>query len=261
MSHAPVRSPSCSVSLLCVDGDQNLGDDLVNGAQIRPTDPNDRPAGTFKIALPTLLSLDTVVDFIEGIPVFDASVELNGNFQVGQCNIDEVCVVIEVDFLLSGHAVDTCSQQCEQDKRLARRLTSSISAVNHPSGSLTSDGVEGSVGQGIVEFPACLLLTGARLILTETIEVACPGQGCAGDGKPMPVIQQAGTINNNTCRCRDAEAQVLDSWNRMAWPACADGSSGNVSSIRSYNTRKRDPSCSIKAVCVHEQILQAALGR
>ena len=32
MSHAPVRSSSCSVSLLCVDGDQNLGDDLVDDA-------------------------------------------------------------------------------------------------------------------------------------------------------------------------------------------------------------------------------------
>ena len=32
MSHAPVRSSFCSVSLLCVDGDQNLGDDLVDDA-------------------------------------------------------------------------------------------------------------------------------------------------------------------------------------------------------------------------------------
>ena len=34
MSHAPVRSSSSSVSLLCADGDQNLGDDLVDDAQI-----------------------------------------------------------------------------------------------------------------------------------------------------------------------------------------------------------------------------------
>ena len=32
MGHAPVRSSSCSVSLLCVDGDQNLGDNLVDDA-------------------------------------------------------------------------------------------------------------------------------------------------------------------------------------------------------------------------------------
>ena len=32
MSHAPVRSSSFSVSLLCADGDQNLGDDLVDDA-------------------------------------------------------------------------------------------------------------------------------------------------------------------------------------------------------------------------------------
>ena len=32
MSHAPVRSSSSSVSLLCADGDQNLGDDLVDDA-------------------------------------------------------------------------------------------------------------------------------------------------------------------------------------------------------------------------------------
>ena len=32
MGHAPVRSSSCSVSLLCADGDQNLGDNLVDDA-------------------------------------------------------------------------------------------------------------------------------------------------------------------------------------------------------------------------------------
>lgn len=98
---------------LSADCDQNLGDDLVNDAQIRPTDPNDRPPGTFKIALPTPFRLDTVVDFVDGVPVFDAPVELDSDLQVGQRNIDEVRVVIDVDFLLSGHAVDACAQQCE----------------------------------------------------------------------------------------------------------------------------------------------------
>ena len=34
MSHAPMRSSSSSVSLLCADGDQNLRDDLVDDTQI-----------------------------------------------------------------------------------------------------------------------------------------------------------------------------------------------------------------------------------
>ena len=34
MSHAPIRSSSSSVSLLCADGDQNLRDDLVDDTQI-----------------------------------------------------------------------------------------------------------------------------------------------------------------------------------------------------------------------------------
>ena len=175
MSHAPVRSSSCSVSLLCVDGDQNLGDDLVNDAQIRPTDPNDCPPGTFKIALPTLLGLYTLVDFVDGVPVFDAPVEFDSDLQCGECNIDEVRVAGYVDLFLSSHAVDTRAQQCEQDKGLARRLASSVSAVKDPTGSLASDGIERSVGQGLLEFPAYLLLTDARLILTETIELARPG--------------------------------------------------------------------------------------
>ena len=168
-----------------MDSDQNLGDDLVNDAQIRPTDPNDCPPSTFKIALPTLLGLDALVDFVDGVPVFDTTVELDGNLQVGQCNIDEVRVAGYVDLFLSGHAVDTRAQQREQDKGLARRLTSSVCAVNDPTGSLTPDGVEGSVGQGLVKFSARILLAGARLILTETIELARPGQPCAGDGKPV----------------------------------------------------------------------------
>ena len=158
MSHAPVRSSSYSVSLLGADGDQNLGDDLVDDAKIRPSDTNDCPPVAFKVALPTLLGLNAVVDFIDGVPVFDSPVELDGNLQVGQRNIDEVRMAIDVDFLLSGHAVDTRAQQREEDQGLARRLASSVSAVNDPSGALTSDGVEGSVSQCLVELSARLLL-------------------------------------------------------------------------------------------------------
>ena len=158
MSHAPVRSSSYSVSLLGADGDQNLGDDLVDDAKIRPSDTNDCPPVAFKVALPTLLGLNAVVDFIDGVPVFDSPVELDGNLQVGQRNIDEVRMAIDVDFLLSGHAVDTRAQQREEDQGLARRLASSVSAVNDPSGALTSDGVEGSVSQCLVELFARLLL-------------------------------------------------------------------------------------------------------
>ena len=145
-------------SYLRADGDQNLGDDLANDAKIRPSDTNDCPPVAFKVALPTLLGLNAVVYLIDGVPVFDSPVELNGNLQVGQRNIDEVRVAIDVDFLLSGHAVDTRAQQCEQDEGLARRLASSVSVVNDPSGALTSDGVEGSVSQCLVELFACLLL-------------------------------------------------------------------------------------------------------
>ena len=150
-----------------MDSDQNLDDDLVDDAKIRPTDPNDCPPSTFKIALPTLLGLDTLVDFVDGVPVFDAPVELDSDLQCGKCNIDEVRVAGYVDLFLSGHAVDARTQQCEQDKGLARRLTSSVCAVNDPSSPLASDGVEGSASQGLVEFSARLLLAGTRLILME----------------------------------------------------------------------------------------------
>ena len=143
---------------LSADCDQNLGDDLVDEFQVRPTNPNHFPARAFEVSLATLLGLNAVVDLIDGVPVFDSPVELDGNLQVGQRNIDEVRMAIDVDFLLSGHAVDTRAQQCEQDEGLARRLASSVSAVNDPSGALTSDGVEGSVSQCLVELFARLLL-------------------------------------------------------------------------------------------------------
>ena len=162
-------------SYLRADGDQNLRDDLVDDAQIRPTDTNDCPPGAFEVSLSSLFRLDALVNFIDRVPVFDSPVEFDSDLQCGKCNIDEVRVAIDVDFLLSGRAVDTRTQQCEQDKGLARRLTSSVSVVKDPTGSLAPDGVEWSAGQGLVEFPARLLLTDARLILTETIELARPG--------------------------------------------------------------------------------------
>lgn len=261
MSHAPVRSSSCSVSLLGSDGYQNLGDDLVDDAKIRPSDTNDCPPVAFKVALPTLLGLNAVVDFIDRVPVLDSTIELDSYLQVGQRNIDEVRVAGYVDLFLSRYSFDPRAQQGKQHEGLARRLASSVGTVNDPSGLLAPDGVEGSVSQCLVELFACLLLAGTRLILTKTVEMARVGQPRAGNGKPVLVGQQAGAINDNSRRCGDAEVQVLDSWNRMAWPACADCSSGNSSSIRSYNMRKCDLSCAIKAVCVHEQILQAARGR
>ena len=185
MSHAPIRSSSSSVSLLCADGDQYLGDDLVDDAQIRPTDTNDCPPGAFEVSLSTLLGLNAVVDFIDRIPVFDAPVEFDSDLQVGQCNIDEVRVVGNLDLFLSRHSFDPRAQQREEDQGLAGRLTSSVGTINHPSSPLASDGVEGSASQGLVEFSARLLLAGTRLILMETIKLARPGQPCAGDGKPV----------------------------------------------------------------------------
>ena len=185
MSHAPIRSLSSSVSLLCADGDQYLGDDLVDDTQIRPTDTNDCPPGGFEVSLSSLFRLDALVNFIDRVPVFDSPVEFDSDLQVGQCNIDEVRVVGNLDLFLSGHAVDARAQQREQDEGLARRLASSVGTINHPSSPLASDGVEGSASQGLMEFSARLLLAGARLILMETVKLARPGQPCAGDGKSV----------------------------------------------------------------------------
>ena len=99
------------------------------------------------------------MDFVDRVPVFDAAVEFDSDLQVGQCNIDEVRVAGYVDLFLSGHVGDARTQQCEQDKGLARRLTSSVGTVKDSTGSLAPDGVERSVGQGLVEFPARFLLT------------------------------------------------------------------------------------------------------
>lgn len=148
-------------SYLCADGDQNLGDDLVDDAQIRPTDTNDCPPGAFKVSLSTLLGLNAVVDFIDGVPVFDAPVEFDSDLQVGQCNIDEVGVAGYVYLFLSRHSFDPRAQQREEDQGLAGRLTSSVSVVNDPSGLPASAGVARSVGQGLVELPASFLLTDA----------------------------------------------------------------------------------------------------
>ena len=148
-------------SRLRTDRDQNLRDDFVDDAQIRPTDTNDCPPGTFKVALPTLLGLNAVVDFIDRVPVLDAAIELDSYLQVGQRNIDEVRVAGYVDLFLSRYSFDPRAQQSKQHKGLARRLASSVGTVNDPSSLLAPDGVEGSVNQCLVELFTCLLLAGA----------------------------------------------------------------------------------------------------
>ena len=144
-----------------MDGDQNLGDDLVDDAQIRPTDTNDCPPGAFKVSLSTLLGLNAVVYFIDGVSVFDSPVEFDSDLQCRKCNIDEVGVAGYVDLFLSRHSFDPRAQQGKQHEGLARRLTSSVSVVNDPSGLPASAGVARSVGQGLVELPASFLLTDA----------------------------------------------------------------------------------------------------
>lgn len=163
------------MSRLRADGDQNLRDDFVDDAQIRPTDTNDCPPGTFKVALPTLLGLNAVVDFIDRVPVLDAAIELDSYLQVGQRNIDEVRVAGYVYLFLSRHSFDPRAQQREEDQGLAGRLTSSVSVVNDPSGLPASVGVARSVVQGLVKLPSCLILAVPRRFLVETIELACPG--------------------------------------------------------------------------------------
>ena len=162
-------------SYLRADGDQNLGDDLVDEFQVRPTNPNHFPARAFEIPLATLLGLNAVVDLIDGLPVLDAPVELDGDLQVGQCNIDEVGVAGYVDLFLCCQPIDARVQQSEEDQGLAGRLASSVSVVDDPSGVPASSGVTGSVIQGLVELPPCLILAVPRCFLVETIKLACPG--------------------------------------------------------------------------------------
>ena len=98
----------CDAIVLCcylsrrttVDCDQDLGYDLVDEFQIRPTNPNHFPARVFEVSLATLLGLNAVVDLIDGLPVLDAPIELDGDHQVGQCDIDEVRSAVNVDFFL-----------------------------------------------------------------------------------------------------------------------------------------------------------------
>ena len=83
-----------------VDCDQDLGYDLVDEFQVRPTNPNHFPARAFEVSLATLLGLNAVVDLIDGLPVLDAPIELDGDLQVRQCDIDEVRSAVNVDFFL-----------------------------------------------------------------------------------------------------------------------------------------------------------------
>ena len=57
-----------------------------------------------------------------------------------------------MDFLLCRQPGDPRAQQREKNQSLARRLATSVSAVYDPSGSPSSDGVEGSGSQSLVEF-------------------------------------------------------------------------------------------------------------
>ena len=145
-------------SYLRADGNQNLGHDLVDECQVRPTNPNHFPACAFEVSLATLLGLNAVVDLIDGLPVLDAPIELDGDLQVRQCDIDEVRVAVNVDFFLCCQPIDARVQQSEEDQGLAGRLASSISVVDDPSGVPASSGVAGSILQGLVELPPCLIL-------------------------------------------------------------------------------------------------------
>ena len=123
----------------------------------------------------TLLGLDAVVDLIDGLPVLDAPIELDGDLQVGQCDIDEVRVAVNVDFFLSADSDDACAQQREEHQGLAGRLATSVSVVYDPAGLPASSGVAGSILQGLVELPPCLILAVPRRFLVETIKLARPG--------------------------------------------------------------------------------------
>ncbi|MBS4939724.1 MAG: hypothetical protein KHZ63_08835 [Actinomyces sp.] len=86
---------------------ENLRDNLVDTLQIGPADTDDAPPGELEEASPALFSLDVVVYFLNTVSILDASIELDGDFQTGDCDVDEEGVPAAADFLLSGDPLDS----------------------------------------------------------------------------------------------------------------------------------------------------------
>ena len=92
----------CSVAGTLSHSNENLRDNLVDTLQIGPANTDDAPPGELEEASPVLFSLDVVVYFLNAVSILDASIELDGDFQTGDCDVDEEGAPVAADFLLSG---------------------------------------------------------------------------------------------------------------------------------------------------------------
>ena len=126
-----------SVAGALSDCNENLRDNLVDTLQIGPANADDAPPGELEEASPALFSLDVVVYFLNTVSILDASIELDGDFQTGDCDVDEEGVPVAADFLLSGDPLYPGQDQRVENSRFSRGLTSGICVGNDPS-SLTS---------------------------------------------------------------------------------------------------------------------------
>ena len=115
------------------DSNENLRDNFVYTLQIGPANADDVPPGELEEASSALFSLDVVVYFLNAVAILDASIELDGNFQTGDCNVDEECSPVAADLLLSGDPLDSGKDQRVENPRFSRGLTSGICVGNDPS--------------------------------------------------------------------------------------------------------------------------------
>jgi hypothetical protein len=121
------------VTSVLSDSNENLRDNFVYTLQIGPANADDVPPGELEEASSALFSLDVVVYFLNAVAILDASIELDGDFQTGDCDINEEGVPVAADFLLSGDSLDSGQDQRVENSRFSRGLTSGICAGNNPS--------------------------------------------------------------------------------------------------------------------------------
>ena len=126
-----------SVAAALSDCNENLRDNLVDTLHIGPANTDDAPPGELEKSSPALFGLDVVMYFLNAVAILDASIELDGNFQTGDCDVDEECSPVAADLLLSGDPLDSGQDQRVEHSRFSRGLTSGICVGNDPS-SLTS---------------------------------------------------------------------------------------------------------------------------
>lgn len=123
----------CSVAGTLSHSNENLRDNLVDTLQIGPANTDDAPPGELEEASPALFSLNVVVYFLNAVAILDASIELDGDFQTGDCDVDKEAVPVAADFLLSGDSLNSGQDQRVENSRFPRGLTSGICVGNNPS--------------------------------------------------------------------------------------------------------------------------------